>query len=958
MAKAAEPLNISFFATGLYTHRSALFSPYRALGVNVITYHDAAIDGQDMEIGSSLQWSRRPGFARFCGVAFGASEYPLQFYSARQPSGMVECFVDTNENFSTFTSSSLTPLFPKSTTAQGFIQQVGGITYYADGTDLQKWTGGIVTAGQSIGAPAVSNWGIAAPVAGPTISGTFGGATNPVPGFWAPFATLVSDTLFVVDYNGNIEIAQNGGVTGPEEPVWSPSAPQPLQQSLGSTTDGTVKWNNLGSYSAAVWVASTVVGSGGSVNSGVLIDNNGNLQQCQVSGTTGTTTPTWNATLGGTTTDNTVTWVNRGPGALSVQSSYTYAYGYRTIYGHLSTLSPMLTIGAVMGPLSVPLTGASTSNVLCNQRLTITNIAIDGSNNLTVEFSGTPTYLAPGQGYTFSAVGVASFLNGQSVEVASVGTNSFTAVFTHAFYASTPDTGTASFNGVEIYRTADGGGILYYAVGIPNHFLGPPTNSYIPWTFTDTIPDSGLDSAFIGPIAHLNDPPPGTTGSLVAQGGTILAYWQGRIWMAVGNMLYFDAGPDCINGVPEESWPPANVFQYPGPITGLNPTSQGLLVWGADYLSMALGGPQTLSFFPYDLLKNFGVSSPNCISQDGDTLYALLTSGQCFMLNDSGKSETGNYIVNLLSAFPPQSSYVAMHRNGTDSGLWLGNGSSTLFRYSLNIQAWSTKYLPVGGVGAIRSVETSVGFYTLCAGRTSGGGYILGRSLSTWQDDSQNYTNCFVTIGSVILSPPGGTLVPVQHITGYFAAVGALGPAYLAEPPLVRTALKFGVSASMVPTAVFVENIAGISVGRPLTIDISPNQEVVIPSAVDPVAGTFTAIFTKTHNFGAAVDAPAGPISLQPIGGPTYPTISILPNEIADPTGTLFLTLGQPKSEYTTAQTNATSSILSLRYDVDSMNVSALVSQNMHHLQIKVSWPPENAPNAIKQLSVVFEKNP
>jgi hypothetical protein len=124
-------------------------------------------------------------------------------------------------------------------------------------------------------------------------------------------------------------------------------------------------------------------------------------------------------------------------------------------------------------------------------------------------------------------------------------------------------------------------------------------------TFTDNfIPDADLVTTVIAPLNHLNDPPPA--------GMTVMCYWQGRIWGAVGSKLYFNAGPDCVNGIPEQAWPPANVFSYSGPINRVTRTSQGVLVWGSDYISMALGGPQTLSFYPYDLLEGIGVNSPNC----------------------------------------------------------------------------------------------------------------------------------------------------------------------------------------------------------------------------------------------------------------------------------------------------------------------------------------------------------
>ena len=475
--------------------------------------------------------------------------------------------------------------------------------------------------------------------------------------------------------------------------------------------------------------------------------------------------------------------------------------------------------------------------------------------------------MQPGQAYTFN-LNVATFLNGETVFIESVGSGSFTASYVHADYTSAPDTGTAIFEGIEIYRNADGGGLLYFDAALPNPGAG------VAWTYTDTNTDAELDNQVIAPLDHLNDPPPGAPGSLVTPGGTILCYWLGRLWMAVGNKLYFTAGADCINGVPEESWPPANVFSYDGPIYGLARTSQGLLVWGADYVSMALGGPQTLSFYPYDLMKNFGISSPNCLAQDGDTISVISTAGQFWTLNVSGETETGNYVSDLIAGdFFPATSYVAYHRQGYDSGLWLGDGSTNLLRYGLTIGCWSTLYKPVGGIGALGSIETAVGVRTLLAGRAQGAGYILGRNLNDWQDDGQLYTGCTVTIGNISLSPLGAALIPVEHIALYCDAVG------------------------------------GLATG----------------------------------------------------GGATIPSVEILPNEISSVPGSStsqgvgFVELTDPVSEYTTAA-NPSQSILALSWPTDSIT-QGTVTKLMHHLQVRISFPPENAPNTIKAMAIKFVKN-
>ena len=82
------------------------------------------------------------------------------------------------------------------------------------------------------------------------------------------------------------------------------------------------------------------------------------------------------------------------------------------------------------------------------------------------------------------------------------------------------------------------------------------------WTYNDFTTDANLDIVLQAPLRTVNDPPPGTPGSTITTPGTVTCYWQGRIWMADGNFVYYDAGPDCINGVPEIR-PAGNYFRYP-----------------------------------------------------------------------------------------------------------------------------------------------------------------------------------------------------------------------------------------------------------------------------------------------------------------------------------------------------------------------------------------------------------
>jgi hypothetical protein len=64
-----------------------------------------------------------------------------------------------------------------------------------------------------------------------------------------------------------------------------------------------------------IWVATAVKSVGA-----LVVDANGNIQRCTVSGTAGSSAPTWSTSLSGNTVDNTVTWTlvafHQAPGPL------------------------------------------------------------------------------------------------------------------------------------------------------------------------------------------------------------------------------------------------------------------------------------------------------------------------------------------------------------------------------------------------------------------------------------------------------------------------------------------------------------------------------------------------------------------------------------------------------------------------------------------------------------------
>lgn len=683
MAARKNPgVTIPYFRTGLYTHRSQLFAPMRSMGINVIQMKDALIDGQDMEVTDLLEVTRRPGFSRFCSQQLAAGEIINQFGetgdgSIRLPDGTVIPTFDSNQRVAKFSASAITTIWTKPSANQAFLKAIGTQIYMCNGTtDGQKR---FDTATNAMHAN-----GIVGPVTAPTL-------IPPViagPTFWQPSITYGAVNAFLLDVNGNIQVLNTAGTTGAAQPIWNP-----ILKSL--TTDGTMKWQNLGA--PFKWAPGIVVVT----PPNCVVDSNGNLQIAGPGGTAGGTEPIWNAAIGGTTADGTITWTNFGYGSPVVFAGFVYVYVY-------STQAPTVTTGY----------------------------------------------------YHCSTASPAATTTG------TVFATSYSQVVKGAFSTN------ADVTSVDIYRTKDGGSLLSYAGSVANNIAGGI------WSFTDAVIDNNLLTQTAVPLAgfHRNDVMPGMTGSIApsTDKAGYLEYWNGRMWTIAGGKVYFSAGPDCQNGDPNASWPPANVFTFPGQPLAITPTSAGLLVWLNNAIKIIAGGPATLSFFAVDVLQSMGISSPNCVDKDGDIIRIITTQGQQFTLTVSDRMEDGNFVADILGAnFAPAASYITTHRNGLDSGVFLSDGSATVMRHGLNIGAWSPQYKPVGGIKALRSIETSTGKYTLCAGRASAAGFILGRDLTTVQDDGVNYSNCFATVGNITLSEPLQPLTNVDWICGYFAAVGS-----------------------------------------------------------------------------------------------------------------------------------------------------------------------------------------
>lgn len=111
----------------------------------------------------------------------------------------------------------------------------------------------------------------------------------------------------ILDSHFQIQVVSVAGTSGGSTPTWSVTTG-------GSTTDGTVTWLDQGplSASAAGWQANFLYTKGTEI-----LDSNNNIELVTTGGRSGATTPIWSTTVGATTADQGVRWLNLGPIATS-----------------------------------------------------------------------------------------------------------------------------------------------------------------------------------------------------------------------------------------------------------------------------------------------------------------------------------------------------------------------------------------------------------------------------------------------------------------------------------------------------------------------------------------------------------------------------------------------------------------------------------------------------------------
>ena len=300
-------------------------------------------------------------------------------------------------------------------------------------------------------------------------------------------------------------------------------------------------------------------------------------------------------------------------------------------------------------------------------------------------------------------------------------------------------------NQIRVFRTTDTGtGAVFFEL---------PTSPYPNTTanVVDNATDQTLQvtqAVIVGSLAF-SPPPPGLH---------LMAWYAGRMWGAVGNLLYFAAGPDnSPMGNGQSNWPPANVFALPTTIVKLVPLAggNGMLVVTLDKIHVVQGITNP-GFTVNVWMEDIGARQENAVDSDGSTIYLFSSDRQFLQIAATGTGELSQYVSDVTDTYDPTLVYVCQHRSGSqDSRIFLSNGSTTLLPYNLRSQAWEPVQTPVdgGGVGAIGSIEISPGVYKFLKGATAAGQVVLQRDLNTFTDNGVQYT-WSATFGNIPVADP------------------------------------------------------------------------------------------------------------------------------------------------------------------------------------------------------------
>lgn len=329
----------------------------------------------------------------------------------------------------------------------------------------------------------LENWGIKPPTSSPNL--VVSGSSSS----WQP-NTFYSNSLVIVDSNGNLQKITTAGKSGATAPTWNSTL-------NGTTTDGTVTWTMVQTAASLSWAAHTNYAPGDFIvaaasgtpclfqlqpYSGVQLASNLDvyLWDSPHSGAVATVTNTYPTSTSSALASSLGTLNSLLFAGTPLSSGADLAWVTLNGAGeNVGTTNPFPSYTSnyqlsVNTSLVIPAAGNYTFTIKHEDGwfwgfaagvldVNVKSVQIV-SDVLTITADKTLTdLLSVGVSGTFSSLGNATFLNGQTVTVTSVVGNQFTATFAHADYGPTAET-----TGTFAVTTGN----------TPTLISGPNTNNY------------------------------------------------------------------------------------------------------------------------------------------------------------------------------------------------------------------------------------------------------------------------------------------------------------------------------------------------------------------------------------------------------------------------------------------------------------------------------------------------
>jgi hypothetical protein len=760
------PLHTNRIFTGLWTNRS----PLRDAATSDYQEHygmgrqDSIWDGFNSEISPQLTLKRRYGTSVYNTQSFAPIKRFYSFNTFTLTDEVIVVMADTATTVYDATSSTARPntktaIFTKSHKAGStYFLGVGNTLYMTNGVDNVQWN--YLT-------NKVGPWGVPGPVNAPTVGQALRPNTNPA---WRPstaYCVMVSGspTIAILDPNNYVQKANPTGLvsTGSDEPVWSDVSGTP-------TPDGGVTWHTtgikadwtagMGSFAGQI-IAATVNTSNGLVKM-FFVQTNSTL------GDAGPTEPNWPAVPGLSVQDGVIIWTNFG---LAI-----------TWKDNLGANCPVVPDTGILDPdgylqnvLQPGRTSPSVPKFLTPLGALTYDSSVIWSNVGPFAVAST----APVQyGYAYE--------DSASIDISNMSPKSLTILVTQGNQVTVTGDGSArpQDDTIIIYRTAQGGSTFFYLDQIPN----PGATK---WNYIDNIPDADLNTEIQAQV--------GGEGTPLPAGATCLGYHLGRIFAAVGNVVYVSSGPDAVASGSSGNAGFDTTFTAQSKITRFWVCSLGMVVFTVRDAYIILGSATDADpLYMVVFIDNLPLRSYDCFTLNRTTPYLLLGNNQAISLDPSaGIIEIGFPIADRLeSEFNSALSYVTFHsQSSRDSALYIANGTDHWYRLAANSAPeqgsnWSTR-ANIANMGCVQSVEVDAGQFRLLIGQTVNG-QILQRDRTVNTDAGVPFA-AETIFGNIVLAQPG-QLAAMSFITLESMAYGSkpglgvlLGEISGTFDPLLRT---------------------------------------------------------------------------------------------------------------------------------------------------------------------------